>query len=75
MLAWQPPTNRAWRGDADVIKSTSYIAWGKLRKPRFLLGARALWPHFSRRCGRAARVPRGFRSLPWDSRWRRCKTV
>ena len=37
---------------------------GKLRKPRFLLGARASCPHFSRRCGRAARVPRGFRSLP-----------
>ena len=33
-------------------------------KTSFLLGARASCPHFSRRCGRAARVPRGFRSLP-----------
>ena len=42
-------------------------SFGSLRKPRFLLGTRASCPHFSRRCGRAARVPRGFRRLPIDS--------
>jgi len=36
---------------------------GKLRKPRFLLGMRASCPHFSTRCGRAARVPRRFLEL------------
>jgi len=29
-----------------------------------LLGERASCPHFSTRCGRDARAPRGFRSLP-----------
>ena len=39
--------------------------YGNLQKPRFLLGTRASCPHFSTRCGRDARVPRGFRMLPY----------
>ena len=37
---------------------------GSLRKPCSLLGTRAHCPHFSTRCGRDARAPRGFRRLP-----------
>jgi len=43
-----------------VACNCKYQSLGKLRKPCFLLGTRASCPHFIEKCGRAARVPRGF---------------